>query len=123
MTCTSGIGKTTHFQGDAYDHSVYIEEELPLIIKAMDAKALSMVPEAAKNEKWAVLGSGFTSRRIMKIVFHEFSQIVREKFTHPTYYFEGVIGGILLQKHAHFYNSLISQVQKELVKLGVEETD
>jgi hypothetical protein len=104
---------------DLYTHSLYCEYELPKILNAMKEKAISMVPEASKNEKWTNLGSRFTAKKVINAVYQEFAQMTRERFAYPK--FDFVIEETIRQKHYYFYHTVLNIVKDALQELGVKE--
>lgn len=85
----------------------------------MKERAVSMVPEASKNEKWTNLGSRFTAKKVINAVYQEFAQMTRQKFAHPD--FNSVIEATIRQKHYYFYHTVLDIVKDALQELGVKE--
>jgi hypothetical protein len=102
-----------------YSQSVYYNSKLPTILKSMKVKALSLVPDAANTTKWTKLGSSFTAKKIVNIVYSEFTQLVRSQFAHPQY--NSFLECSITNLHSYFYQDLLGIIEKALQDSGVKE--
>lgn len=106
-------------QRSLYDQSVYYTSEEPKLLERMKEKALSMVPEAAKNERWVVCGSRFVAKKIIDATYKEFDKLAKAQFEHPK--FDFYLKCSVNNKYAYFYGELLDIVNGTLQDIGVKQ--
>jgi hypothetical protein len=111
--CSSSI------QRNLYDQSVYYTSEEPKLLERMKEKALSMVPEAAKNQRWVVCGSSFVAKKIIDATYNEFNKLAMAQFQHPK--FDFYLKCSVNNKYAYFYGELLDIVNEALQEIGVKK--